>query len=336
MRKNGINVGKNSPYAGIFATDRNGCTKSINAYYAEQGSRFVYLEKDDEKKLLIRIQEGDKKAERELFFAHARFVISVAKNMHRRYRAQTRAISLNDFIQWGNMGMIRAMYRCNPSYDNRFLSYAVYWIEAFMDNHYQKYGQTIFLPNSQKRVLRELRRHQEMGDELIELYSGNEDVDYRLASDLVSRHTKAALLIPRYYHALDDCISVFISVDDTMPIETSTESILFSDDETDLRLMNDSFLHDLEAVLNSLTNREKYIVILFFGLKDFYEEMFNDLFRNNEKKREWYKKNYSLEMTLEEIGEIFNLTLERVRQIKDKALQRMRHTRRSKFLKTYL
>jgi RNA polymerase primary sigma factor len=274
-------------------------TASLDKYLQEIG-RVDLVTADEEVELAKRIREGDKLALERLTKANLRFVVSVSKQY------QNQGLSLPDLINEGNMGLIKAAERFDETRGFKFISYAVWWIRQSILQALAEQARIVRLPlnkigtiNRINRAFSELEQKYERpptADELAE-YLDCSVSDVRQSLVNSGRHISMdAQLIEG-----DESSS---SLYDVLP----NDSLPTPED----RLAVESLRNDIERSLSTLTSREGDVVRMFYGL------------------------NGKSPLTLEEIGERFDLTRERVRQIKEKAIRRLRHTSRSKVLKSYL
>lgn len=274
-------------------------TASLDKYLQEIG-RVDLITADEEVELARRIQAGDKAALERLTKANLRFVVSVAKQY------QNQGLSLPDLINEGNVGLIKAAKRFDEKRGFKFISYAVWWIRQSILQALAEQARIVRLPlnkigtiNKINRAFSELEQQLERppsAEELAEFLDVSVN-DVRQSVQNTGRHVSMdAPLIEG-----DESSSSMYDVlpNDGMPTP-------------ERNLMLDSLRKEIERSLSTLTLREGDVVRLYFGLNGVHP------------------------MTLEEIGERFDLTRERVRQIKEKAIRRLKHTSRSRMLKTYL
>jgi len=274
-------------------------TASLDKYLQEI-SREDMISADEEVQLAIKIRQGDKKALERLTRANLRFVVSVSKQY------QNQGLTLPDLINEGNIGLIKAAERFDETRGFKFISYAVWWIRQSILQALAEQARIVRLPlnkigviNKINRAYSELEQKYERppsDDELAEVLECSSE-DVRQSMANIGRHISMdASLVEG-----DDSSSNMYDLlpNDSLP---SPES----------ELTKESLRNDIERSLKTLTSREGDVVRMYFGLSGRYP------------------------LTLEEIGEKFDLTRERVRQIKEKAIRRLKHTSRSRMLKTYL
>lgn len=274
-------------------------TASLDKYLQEIG-RVDLITADEEVELARRIQAGDKAALERLTKANLRFVVSVAKQY------QNQGLSLPDLINEGNVGLIKAAKRFDETRGFKFISYAVWWIRQSILQALAEQARIVRLPlnkigtiNKINRAFSELEQKLERppsAEELAEFLDVSV-ADVRQSVQNTGRHVSMdAPLIEG-----DESSS---SMYDVLPNDSLPTP--------ERNLMMDSLRKEIERSLSTLTLREGDVVRLYFGL------------------------NGTQPLTLEEIGERFDLTRERVRQIKEKAIRRLKHTSRSRMLKSYL
>ncbi len=274
-------------------------TASLDKYLQEIG-REDMISADEEVQLAIRIRQGDRAALERLTRANLRFVVSVSKQY------QNQGLALPDLINEGNMGLIKAAERFDETRGFKFISYAVWWIRQSILQALAEQARIVRLPlnkigviNKINRAFSELEQKYERPpsvDELADVLECSPE-DVRQSLSNSGRHVSMdASLVEG-----DESSS---SMYDLLP----NDSIPGPENE----LVIESLRKDIERSLTTLTSREGDVVRMYFGLSGRYP------------------------LTLEEIGEKFDLTRERVRQIKEKAIRRLKHTSRSRMLKTYL
>ena len=272
-------------------------SQSLDKYLQEIG-KVDLLTPDEEVELAKRIKEGDQIALEKLTKANLRFVVSVAKQY------QNQGLSLGDLINEGNLGLIKAAQRFDETRGFKFISYAVWWIRQSILQALAEQSRIVRLPLNRVGSLNKISK---IFSELEQKYE-REPSPEELAEvlDVTTAEVVDTMKISGRHVSMD---APFVQGE-----ENSLLDVLENDSEEtpDSGLMNDSLRREVQRALSTLTQREADVITLYFGL------------------------NGEHAMTLEEIGEKFNLTRERVRQIKEKAIRRLRHTSRSKALKPYL
>jgi RNA polymerase primary sigma factor len=272
-------------------------SQSLDKYLQEIG-KVDLLTADEEVVLAKRIREGDQLALEKLTKANLRFVVSVAKQY------QNQGLSLGDLINEGNLGLIKAAQRFDETRGFKFISYAVWWIRQSILQALAEQSRIVRLPLNRVGSLNKISKTFSELEQKFEREPSPEELAEVLevtASEIVD-----TMKISGRHVSMD---APFVQGE-----ENSLLDVLENDgeDKPDDELMNDSLRKEVQRALSTLTQREADVISLYFGL------------------------NGEHAMTLEEIGEKFNLTRERVRQIKEKAIRRLRHTSRSKTLKPYL
>lgn len=272
-------------------------SQSLDKYLQEIG-KVDLLTPDEEVSLAKRIREGDQMALEKLTKANLRFVVSVAKQY------QNQGLSLGDLINEGNLGLIKAAQRFDETRGFKFISYAVWWIRQSILQALAEQSRIVRLPLNRVGSLNKISK---TFSELEQKYEREPSPD-ELAEvlEVTTNEVVDTMKISGRHVSMD---APFVQGE-----ENSLLDVLENDSEEtpDSELMNDSLRKEVQRALSTLTQREADVITLYFGL------------------------NGEHSMTLEEIGEKFNLTRERVRQIKEKAIRRLRHTSRSKALKPYL
>ncbi len=271
-------------------------SQSLDKYLHEIG-KVDLITAEEEVILAQKIREGDQAALERLTKTNLRFVVSVAKQY------QNQGLTLGDLINEGNLGLIKAAKRFDETKGFKFISYAVWWIRQSILQAIAEQSRIVRLPLNQVGSLSKISKAFSKLEQEFEREPSPEE----LADTLETTVDK-----------ISDTLSNsgrHVSMD--APFVQGEENTLLDvldnkEPNTDSILIDESLAEEIRRSLSSLTEREREIIMLFFGLSG------------------------SSPFSLEEIGEKFSLTRERVRQIKDKALQRLRHTSRSKILKSYL
>jgi RNA polymerase primary sigma factor len=272
-------------------------SQSLDKYLQEIG-KVDLLSAEQEVELAKRIREGDQVALERLAKANLRFVVSVAKQY------QNQGLTLGDLINEGNLGLIKAAQRFDETRGFKFISYAVWWIRQSILQALAEQSRIVRLPLNRVGSLNKISR---TFSELEQKYE-REPSPGEIAEVLQISVAEVVdtMKISGRHVSMD---APFVQGE-----ENSLLDVLENDGEEtpDYELMSDSLRREVQRALSTLTQREADVITLYFGL------------------------NGETSLTLEEIGEKFNLTRERVRQIKEKAIRRLRHTSRSKALKPYL
>lgn len=270
---------------------------SLDKYLQEIG-REELITADEEVSLAKRIREGDQVALEKLTKSNLRFVVSVAKQY------QNQGLSLPDLINEGNLGLIKAAKRFDETRGFKFISYAVWWIRQSILQALAEQSRIVRLPLNQVGSLNKINKAFSKLEQQYEREPSAEELSEIL--ELPQDKVADTMRVSGRHVSMD---APFVNGE-----ENSLLDVLVNHDSprADNMLMNESLQREIERSLSTLTERERDVVKLFFGIGI----------------------NHGL--TLEEIGAKFDLTRERVRQIKEKAIRRLRHNSRSKLLKTYL
>ena len=272
-------------------------SQSLDKYLQEIG-KVDLLTPDEEVDLAVRIKQGDQLALEKLTKANLRFVVSVAKQY------QNQGLSLGDLINEGNLGLIKAAQRFDETRGFKFISYAVWWIRQSILQALAEQSRIVRLPLNRVGSLNKISKTFSELEQKFEREPSPEELAEVL--EINTSEVVDTMKISGRHVSMD---APFVAGE-----ENSLLDVLENDDDEtpDSELMTDSLRKEVQRALSTLTQREADVIALYFGL------------------------NGEHSMTLEEIGEKFNLTRERVRQIKEKAIRRLRHTSRSKALKPYL
>ena len=232
--------------------------------------------------------------------ANLRFVVSVSKQY------QNQGLSLPDLINEGNLGLIKAAQRFDETRGFKFISYAVWWIRQSILQSLAEQARIVRLPlnkigniNRINRAYARLEQEHEREPTVDEL---------AIALELPEKEVTQNMKNSRRHVSLD--APLLGSEDDERNMYDMLEGEQANNPETSL--LNESLRREIERSLATLSEREAGVIRLYFGLTGKHP------------------------MTMEEIGEVFDLTRERVRQIKEKGIRRLRHTSKSKLLKVYL
>ncbi len=266
--------------------------------YLQDISKVELLTTEQEIELAVRIKNGDQQAMEILTKANLRFVVSVAKQY------QNQGLSLGDLINEGNVGLIKAAKRFDETRGFKFISYAVWWIRQSILQALAEQSRIVRLPLNRIGALNKIGKAYSNLKQEFEREPSQEElaIELEMGIDEISDTMKLS--------------GKQVSMD--APFTSGEENSLLDIIEDvqqpspDNQLINDSLKVEIRDALASLPEREAEVLRLYFGL------------------------DVDFAMTLEEIGEKFNLTRERVRQIKEKAIRRLRHASKSKNLKSYL
>src|SRR5210317_2456189 len=269
---------------------------SLDRYLNEIGKEEL-ISVEEEVELAQRIKKGDQAALEKLTRANLRFVVSVAKQY------QNQGLTLPDLINEGNLGLIKAAEKFDETRGFKFISYAVWWIRQSIMQAVAEQSRIVRLPLNQLGSLNKINRAFAKFEQEYERKPSPEELAEIL--ELPADKVADTLRVSGRHVSVD---APFVDGEDNSLLDVLVNNDSPNADNT---LINESLSREVDRALATLTERERDIIKLFFGIA-------------------------CQEMTLEEIGEKFGLTRERVRQIKEKAIRRLRHTSRSKLLKTYL
>ena len=275
----------------------NESNRSLSRYLEEIGD-FEPLNPDREVELAIKIKKDDHSALEELVKANLRFVVSVAKD----YQGQ--GLPLTDLINEGNLGLIKAAGRFDETRGFKFISYAVWWIRQSILQALAEHSRIVRLPLNRVGTISKITKTAEKLEAEIERSPNEKEIGRQL--NMTSDEVIDAMRISRRHQSLN---APFRDGDKNSLIDIIKDENQIAPDTP---LMNDSLKDEIRNSLDTLKDREKMVIKMYFGIE----------------------RDYAL--TLNEIGEEFNLTRERVRQIKEKAIRRLRHRSRSKTLRNYL
>ncbi|MFI3269408.1 MAG: RNA polymerase sigma factor RpoD/SigA [Rikenellaceae bacterium] len=269
---------------------------SLDKYLQEIGKEEL-ITVEEEVELAQRIRKGDQEALEKLIKANLRFVVSVAKQY------QNQGLSLPDLINEGNLGLVKAAEKFDETRGFKFISYAVWWIRQSILQALAEQSRIVRLPLNQVGSLNKINKAMAKFEQENERSPSSDE----LAKELELPREKIAdtLRVAGRHVSVD---APFADGEDNSLLDVLVNS---DSPNADFGLLNESLSTEVDRALETLTDREKDIIKYFFGIG-------------------------TAEMTLEEIGEKFDLTRERVRQIKEKAIRRLRHSSRSKLLKSYL
>lgn len=230
--------------------------------------------------------------------SNLRFVVSVAKQY------QNQGLSLNDLINEGNLGLIKAANKFDETRGFKFISYAVWWIRQSILQALAEQSRVVRLPLNivqQKskiaKTISELEQNNERTPNVLEIATELDMSVYEVQETLKNSGGHISMDAPSAHGEDTKLLDIMPDKAEKMP---------------DASLMKDSLRIEIERALDTLSQREKEVVKLYYGLAQ------------------------ENPLTLEEIGDKYKLTRERVRQIKEKAIRRLRQASRSRPLKTYL
>jgi RNA polymerase primary sigma factor len=272
-------------------------SQSLDKYLQEIG-KVDLITAEDEVELAKRIREGDQIALEKLTKANLRFVVSVAKQY------QNNGLTLGDLINEGNLGLIKAAKRFDEKRGFKFISYAVWWIRQSIMQALAEQSRIVRLPLNRVGSLSKISKTFSELEQKFQREPSTEEVAEVIGVSI--EEVQNNMKVSGRHVSMD---APFAQGEENSLLDVLSDA---NESTPDSALMVDSLTQEVQRALSTLTQREAEVLGLYFGLNN-----------NNA-------------MTLEEIGEKFNLTRERVRQIKEKATRRLRHTSRSKTLKSFL
>lgn len=272
-------------------------SQSLEKYLQEIG-REELITADEEVRLARLIKQGDQNALDRLTKANLRFVVSVAKQY------QNQGLSLPDLINEGNLGLIKAAKRFDETRGFKFISYAVWWIRQSILQALAEQSRIVRLPLNQVGSLNKIAKAYSKLEQEYEREPSPEELAKVL--DIPTEKIADTMRVSGKHVSMD---APFVQGEDNSLIDVIENQ---DSPRADNLLMNESLQKEIERSLSTLTEREREVIKLFFGI------------------------GMPHGLTLEEIGAKFDLTRERVRQIKEKAIRRLRHKSRSRLLKAYL
>ena len=270
---------------------------SLDRYLADIGKEQM-ISAEEEVELARRIKAGDQEALNKLTTTNLRFVVSVAKQY------QNQGITLQDLINEGNVGLIKAAKRFDETRGFKFISYAVWWIRQSILQAIADQSRIVRLPLNQVGVINKIKKETARLEQQLKRVPTTEEIAE--AIDLPVYKVSEIMKMNTHPQSIDSPIS---------PNEETRFVDIFvhdNDEDTDTLLMQESLASEIHDLLNTLPEKEREVLMLFFGIGTSHEH------------------------TLDEIGDILELSRERVRQIKERALKRLRQNTKNKNLKGYL
>lgn len=272
-------------------------TASLDKYLQEIG-KVELISADEEVELARRIKAGDQVALEKLTKANLRFVVSVSKQY------QNQGLSLPDLINEGNLGLIKAAQRFDETRGFKFISYAVWWIRQSILQALAEQSRIVRLPlnkigsiNKITKAYAQLEQEYEREPKASEIAELLDITEIEVKESMRNSGRHVSMDAPLIQDEENNMYDVLRSEEGQTP---------------DQGLNYESLRREIDRAISTLPQRESDVIRLYFGLEGKHP------------------------MTLEEIGEKFDLTRERVRQIKEKAIRRLKHASKSKILKTYL
>ncbi|TVZ51441.1 RNA polymerase sigma factor RpoD/SigA [Dokdonia sp. Hel_I_53] len=273
-------------------------TKSLNNYLQDV-SKIDLITAEEEVELAQRIQKGDERALNELTRANLRFVISVAKQY------QNQGLSLSDLINEGNVGLVKAAKRFDETRGFKFISYAVWWIRQSILQAIAEHARTVRLPLNKIGEISKINKAMVYLQQVHERKPTPSEIAKHL--DISEEKVKISLQNVSRSLSMDAPFAEGENDNNLYDVLSSSES-----PRPDRELLQESLSIEIDRALDTLTEKEAEVVRLNYGLGN------------------------QPAMTLQEIGDIYDLSRERVRQIREKAIKRLRHTSKSKILMKYL
>jgi RNA polymerase primary sigma factor len=265
--------------------------------YLKDISKNAALSAEDEAKLAVRIKKGDRKALEKLIKANLRFVVSVARNY------QNQGLPLGELISEGNLGLIQAAKRFDEKRNFKFISYAVWWIRQAILRALADRSRITRVPLNRIGIIHKVGRTQSKLEQRFRRMPTLEEIakELGLAESEVIEIQKIG--------------NRYLSLDTPVQADDSSQLIDLLQDENqempDSRLIEMSMQEGVNKILDTLNDREKKVLQLYFGVGE------------------------ETPHTLDEIGRRLHLTRERVRQIKEKAIHRLKNSYRSRSLKVF-
>jgi RNA polymerase primary sigma factor len=273
-------------------------SESLEKYLQEIG-RVELIRPEEEVKLAKLIKQGDQQALDRLTKANLRFVVSVAKQY------QNQGLTLSDLINEGNLGLIKAAQKFDETRGFKFISYAVWWIRQSILQALAEQSRIVRLPLNKVGLTNRISKAYSQLEQEFEREPSAEEIAELL--DVSIEEVAATIGVGGRHVSMDQQIS---EGEDGTLIDLMENK---NAEKTDQQMvLTDSLNTEIERTLNILTHRQKEVLVYFFGL------------------------GIDHPLSLEDIGERYNLTRERVRQIKDKALDRLRETSQNNLLRGFL
>lgn len=274
--------------------------KDVLSIYLKEINRIPMISHEEEYELALKAKQGDKRAREKLINANLRFVVTVAK----KYQGQ--GLPLEDLINEGNLGLLTAIDKFEPEKGYHFISYAVWWIRQSIMKAVCEKSRAVRLPLNRANELFQIQKIQKA---LIH-ESGSTDVSIEeiaeesgLEADLV----RDLLAVSREMVSFDAPVATKGEISDSKVGDFIEDEQLGPEEE----VINKSLKQDIDSLLSTLTDKEREIIIMRFGLKD------------------------TKPMSLKEIGDQYGLTKERIRQIEKRAIEKMKMPNRYRIIESY-
>jgi RNA polymerase primary sigma factor len=272
-------------------------TQSLDKYLLEI-SKYDLISAEEEVDLAVKIRGGDENALQKLTKANLRFVISVSKQY------QNQGLSLSDLINEGNLGLIKAAQRFDEKRGFKFISYAVWWIRQSILQAIAEHARIVRLPLNKIGSINKINKAYSSLEQEYERPPSASEVAETL--EVSEKEVKKAQHISGRHVSMDASLGSD-SENDMYAVFANPDQESNEDD-----LLEGALGDEIGRILETLSARETDIIKLYFGIGQSYP------------------------LTLEEIGDKFDLTRERVRQLKEKGLRKLKQKSRSKLLKSYL
>ena len=273
-------------------------SESLEKYLQEIG-RVELIRPEEEVKLAKLIKQGDQQALDRLTKANLRFVVSVAKQY------QNQGLTLSDLINEGNLGLIKAAQKFDETRGFKFISYAVWWIRQSILQALAEQSRIVRLPLNKVGLTNRISKAYSQLEQEFEREPSAEEIAELLEVSI--EEVAATIGVGGRHISMDQQISA--GEDGTLIDLMENKNAEKTDQQM---VLTDSLNTEIARTLNILTHRQKEVLVYFFGL------------------------GIDHPLSLEDIGERYNLTRERVRQIKDKALDRLRETSQNNLLRGFL
>ena len=273
-------------------------SESLEKYLQEIG-KVELISPDEEVRLAVLIKKGDQRALDRLTKANLRFVVSVAKQY------QNQGLTLSDLINEGNLGLIKAAQRFDETRGFKFISYAVWWIRQSILQALAEQARIVRLPLNKVGLSGRISRTFSQLEQEFEREPTAEEIAGVLDVDV--DEVSATLGMSAKHISMDQPIA---DGEDGSLIDLMANPNAESADG--MLVVNDSLNTEIERTLNSLTIRQKEVLVYFYGI------------------------GIDHPLSLEDIGARYNLTRERVRQIKDKAILRLQNSAQCNLLRSFL
>jgi len=267
--------------------------------YLQEISKVELISSEEEARLAILIKKGDQVALDRLTKANLRFVVSVAKQY------QNQGLSLSDLINEGNLGLIKAAQKFDETRGFKFISYAVWWIRQSILQSLAEQARIVRIPLNKVGLTSKINRAYSKLEQEFEREPSVDEIASILEIDV--EEVSSTMGYSRKHISMDQPIS---EGEDGSMIDLMVNENIESTDNT--LVVNDSLNTEIERTLNSLTTRQKEVIVYFFGI------------------------GIDQPLSLEDIGTRYNLTRERVRQIKDKAINKLRDASQCNLLRGFL